>query len=119
MCLHLLVETFHNGRNFERRRCLMDSNAFILAGQVALVTGASSGAGRATALALAQAGADLVLLARSANDLQQVTTDLAPSGRHVVAVPGDLADESYIMNAVARTTKTFGRIDILVNAAGI
>src|SRR6266699_944139 len=65
MCLHLLVETFHNGRNFDRKRCLMDSNAFILAGQVALMTGASSGLGRATALALAQAGADLVQLATS------------------------------------------------------
>src|SRR6266487_4346046 len=119
MCLHLFVETFHNGRNFERKRCLMDSNAFILAGQVALVTGASSGLGRATALALAQAGADLVLLARSADDLQRVVTELTPSGSRVVAFPGDVAHEDDIVNAVTHAIETFGHIDILVNAAGI
>src|SRR5437588_2788395 len=119
MCLHLLVVTFHNGRNFERKRCLMESNAFILAGQVALVTGASSGLGRATAQALAQAGADLVLLARSADDLQRVVTELTPSGSRVVAFPGDVAHEDDIVNAVTHAIETFGHIDILVNAAGI
>ena len=97
----------------------MDSNAFILAGQVALVTGASSGLGRATALALAQAGADLVLLARSADDLQRVVTELTLSGRRVVAFPGDVAHEDDIVNAVTHAIETFGHIDILVNAAGI
>jgi NADP-dependent 3-hydroxy acid dehydrogenase YdfG len=108
MCLHLLLETFHNGRNPERR-CLMESNAFALAGQVALVTGASSGLGRASALALAGVGADVVLLARSADDLQRVVTELTPSGHRVVAFPAE----------VAQTIETFGHIDILVNAAGI
>ena len=74
----------------------MDSNAFILAGQVALVTGASSGLGRATAQALTQAGADLVLLARSADDLQRVVTELTLSGRRVVAFPGDVAQLAII-----------------------
>ena len=54
----------------------MTSQTLALNEQVALVTGASSGLGRATALALAQAGAEIVLLARSADDLQQVTTEL-------------------------------------------
>jgi NADP-dependent 3-hydroxy acid dehydrogenase YdfG len=63
----------------------MDSNEFALTGQVALVTGASSGLGRATALALAHDGADVVLLARSADDLQRVVTELTASGRRVLA----------------------------------
>jgi NADP-dependent 3-hydroxy acid dehydrogenase YdfG len=115
MCLHFLVETFHNERNFEKKKCLMDSNACILAGQVALVTGASSGLVRATALA----GADLVLLVRSANDLQRVVTELTPSGRRVVAFPADVAQEHDIAHAVTQAIQTFGHIDILVNAAGI
>jgi NAD(P)-dependent dehydrogenase (short-subunit alcohol dehydrogenase family) len=97
----------------------MDSNELALTGQVALVTGASSGLGRATALALAQAGADLVLLARSADDLQRVVTELTLSGRRVVAFPGDVAHEDNIVNAVTHAIETFGHIDILVNAAGI
>jgi NAD(P)-dependent dehydrogenase (short-subunit alcohol dehydrogenase family) len=96
----------------------MTSTTLALNGQVALVTGASSRLGRATALALAQAGADVILLARSADDLQQVTTELGPSGRRSLAFPGNLADEHYILNAVQRTIELFGRIDILVNAAG-
>jgi len=97
----------------------MTSHTLALNEQVALVTGASSGLGRATALALAQAGADVVLLARSADDLQQATAELGPSGRRSIAFPGDLEDERYIQNAVQRTIELFGRVDILVNAAGI
>src|SRR5260221_6934546 len=97
----------------------MTSQTLALNGQLALVTGASSGLGRATALALAQAGAEIVLLARSADDLEQVTAELGSRGRRGIALPGDLADEHYILNAVQRTIEVFGRIDILVNAAGI
>ncbi len=97
----------------------MTSQTLALNEQVALVTGASSGLGRATALALAQAGAEVVLLARSADDLQQVITELTSRGRRGIALPGDLADDRYILNAVQRTIEIFGRIDILVNAAGI
>ncbi len=118
MCLHLLLETFQNGRNPERRY-LMESHELALNGQVALVTGASSGLGRATALALAQAGADVALLARSADDLQKVITALTSHGRRALAFAGDLAHEDDIVNAVAQAIETFGRIDILVNAAGI
>ena len=97
----------------------MESNELALTGQVALVTGASSGLGRASALALAGAGADVVLLARSADDLQRVVTELTPSGRRIVAFPADVAHEDDIVKAVRCAIETFGHIDILVNAAGI
>jgi NAD(P)-dependent dehydrogenase (short-subunit alcohol dehydrogenase family) len=96
----------------------MDSNERALTGQVALVTGASSGLGRATALALTRAGADLVLLARSADDLQRVVTELTPNGSRIVAFPGNVAHEDDIAHAVAQAIETFGQIDIVVNAAG-
>src|SRR5919202_2129033 len=89
-----------------------------LAGQVAIVTGASSGLGRATATALAQAGAHVALLARSAGDLEQVGAEVAATGQRAFALPTDLSQEDAIVTAVARTTDTFGRIDVLVNAAG-
>jgi len=55
----------------------------------------------------------------TADDLQQVITTLTSTGRRAVVLPGDLAHEDYIANAVAQAIETFGRIDILVNAAGI
>ena len=97
----------------------MTNEALALKGQVALVAGASSGLGQATALALAQSGADVVLLARSGDDLQDVATKISQGGRRALALPGDLAHDDYIVNAVERAVTTFGRIDVLVNAAGI
>jgi NAD(P)-dependent dehydrogenase (short-subunit alcohol dehydrogenase family) len=94
------------------------SHAGPLASQVALVTGASSGLGRATALALAGAGADVALLARSEPDLQQVAAEIAAIGRRALPLPLDLANAEQIAVAVRRTVETFGRVDILVNAAG-
>ena len=86
--------------------------------QVALVTGASSGLGRATALALAQAGADVGLIGRSRIELDQVAGEITAIGRRVLAMPLDLADESVISAALTEFSGQFGRIDILVNAAG-
>jgi NAD(P)-dependent dehydrogenase (short-subunit alcohol dehydrogenase family) len=93
-------------------------HAVPLASQVALVTGASSGLGRATVLALARAGADIGLLARNENDLQRVAAEIAAIGRRALPLPVDLADAEQIAVAVGRTVETFGRVDILVNAAG-
>jgi NAD(P)-dependent dehydrogenase (short-subunit alcohol dehydrogenase family) len=89
-----------------------------LAGQVALVTGASSGLGRATAVALAQAGADLALLARGQQDLQQVAAEVEQAGRRALVLVVDLADAQALVGAVARVVEALGRIDVLVNAAG-
>src|SRR5215203_3176385 len=83
-----------------------------------MVTGASSGLGRATAVALARAGADVALLARSEEDLEEVAAEVESSGRHALALPVDLAREDRISDAVRRTIDTFARVDVLVNAAG-
>lgn len=97
---------------------MIEQMAGLLAGQVALVTGASSGLGRATAIALAHAGADVALLARSAPDLRQVEGAIAAAGRRGLVLPVDLVQEAQITDAVAHTLAAFGRIDVLVNAAG-
>src|SRR5919198_1310906 len=89
-----------------------------LAGQVGIVTGASSGLGKATAVALAQAGADVVLLARSKADLEHVADRVEAAGRRALPLPVDLAREDHILSAVEQSLARFGRIDALVNAAG-
>ena len=89
-----------------------------LTGQTALVTGATSGLGRATALALAGAGADVGLIGRSEQDLDAVAGEIVASGRRAVPLPLDLADEAQIHTAVSQPIESFGGVDILVNAAG-
>ena len=88
-----------------------------LSGQVALVTGASSGLGRATALSLAQAGADVILMARSETDLQQVAAEIEAAGRRAMVCPVDLSDSAALMAMVTQGVDAFGRLDILVNNA--
>jgi NADP-dependent 3-hydroxy acid dehydrogenase YdfG len=74
-----------------------------LDGQVALVTGASSGLGRATAVALAQDGADVVLLARGQQDLERAAAEVRRAGRR--ALVADLADAEKLAGAVARVVE--------------
>jgi NAD(P)-dependent dehydrogenase (short-subunit alcohol dehydrogenase family) len=88
-----------------------------LAGQVAFVTGASSGLGRATALALARAGASLALVARSGHDLAAVTDELRGEGHAGLAIACDLADAEGLANAVRRARGELGPVRVLVNAA--
>ena len=90
-----------------------------LAGTVALVTGASRGLGRAMALALADAGADLALSGRSAQDLDRVAGEAACQGGRVATFVADLQEPSAIERMIRDTLTTFGRIDVLVNNAGI
>jgi NAD(P)-dependent dehydrogenase (short-subunit alcohol dehydrogenase family) len=87
-------------------------------GKAALVTGASSGLGRATAIALARAGADVALAARSKEELKSAEEEVSEFGRRALTLPVDLASETETAEAVGRSVETFGRIDILVNAAG-
>jgi NADP-dependent 3-hydroxy acid dehydrogenase YdfG len=95
----------------------MSDNHPTLAGQVALVTGASSGLGRATALTLAEAGASVALLARGAEDLATVADALGSGGHRALAVPGDLADAAALERAVERVRAELGPVRVLVNAA--
>jgi NAD(P)-dependent dehydrogenase (short-subunit alcohol dehydrogenase family) len=88
-----------------------------LHGHIALVTGASSGLGRATALALAGAGADVAALARSELDLERLVEEISALGRKALALPIDLARPEDALSAVERAVEALGAIDILVNSA--
>jgi 3-oxoacyl-[acyl-carrier protein] reductase len=83
------------------------------------VTGASQGIGREIALALADAGAALVLLARNEENLRQIAETIEQKGRRALAIKTDVTVADEVTAAVARTMEVFGRIDILVNNAGI
>ena len=93
------------------------SSARPLSGQVAVVTGASSGLGQATAHRLAADGAAVALLARRADDLLSTQTAIAELGGTALALPTDLGDTAAIEAVVARVVAELGRIDVLVNAA--
>ncbi|GIW44384.1 MAG: 2-deoxy-D-gluconate 3-dehydrogenase [Candidatus Binatia bacterium] len=97
----------------------MPRSWFDLEGRVALVTGASRGLGRTMALALARAGADLVLAARTKTALQEVAQEIRELGRKALAVTTDVTDEEAVRELVRESIGAFGRIDILVNNAGI
>lgn len=88
-----------------------------LKGKVALITGASRGIGRAIALEMAAAGADLVLASRKIEDLQKVAAEASALNVKAVAVPAHIGRLEDINALVARASETFGRIDILVNNA--
>ncbi len=90
-----------------------------LAGKIALVTGASSGIGAATALAMAAAGATVAVSARRADRLAELVAKIDAAGGKALALPGDMAIEADAIRAVEDTVAAFGRIDILVNSAGV
>ncbi len=90
-----------------------------LDGNVAIVTGGSRGIGRAIALALSGQGATVVLAARSAERLAEAAELVRKAGGRAQPVVTELADEESIRNLVRVTQETFGRLDILINNAGI
>ncbi len=90
-----------------------------LDGRVAMVTGASQGIGRDCALALAEHGADVALLARTREKLEAVAEEIRRLGRRALALPTDVTEAEQVKGAVARVLDEWGRIDILVNNAGI
>jgi NADP-dependent 3-hydroxy acid dehydrogenase YdfG len=90
-----------------------------LAGKIALVTGASSGIGEAAALALAAEGATVVLAARRADRLTGLVQRIQATGATALALPCDMTVEAEAIKAVDDTAAKFGRVDILINSAGI
>jgi NAD(P)-dependent dehydrogenase (short-subunit alcohol dehydrogenase family) len=90
-----------------------------LKGQVALVTGASSGIGRATALGFAAAGARVALVGRTGAALQAVEQEITEQGGAALSIAADVSVEADAERAVAAAVEQFGGLDVLVNAAGI
>ncbi len=90
-----------------------------LAGKVALVTGASSGIGEATALCLAEAGAAVAMSARRAERLSGLVEKIEAAGGKAIAIPGDMMVEADAKKAVEETVARLGSVDILINSAGV
>jgi 2-dehydro-3-deoxy-D-gluconate 5-dehydrogenase len=92
---------------------------FSLEGNVAVVTGAGGGIGKAAAVALAEAGADLALVGRNVEKLDATAAAVKEAGRRALVVEADVTDEAQVKSACDRVTGEFGRTDILFNNAGI
>jgi 7-alpha-hydroxysteroid dehydrogenase len=91
---------------------------FRLDGQVAIVTGAGRGIGAASAIALAQAGADVLISSRTEDQLQQVAKEIEAAGRKALVVPADLSDLDAVAGLAQAAKDAFGRVDIVVNNVG-
>jgi NAD(P)-dependent dehydrogenase (short-subunit alcohol dehydrogenase family) len=87
--------------------------------KIAIVTGASRGIGRAIALGFAREGARLVLAARTESNLQEVAEEIHALDRRALAAPCDVTDEKQVKSMVAAVLEEYGRIDVLVNNAGL
>ncbi|MFZ0379082.1 MAG: SDR family NAD(P)-dependent oxidoreductase, partial [Solirubrobacteraceae bacterium] len=90
-----------------------------LAGTVALVTGASSGIGEATALALAERGAAVAIAARRVDRLEALAQRIRVGGATALVIEADLTDQAQARAAVERTVAELGRLDTLINNAGM
>ena len=94
------------------------NSMFSLTDRVAIVTGAGRGIGKALALGLAQAGADVVVAARTAAKIERTAAEIRDLGRRALPMPTDVRISEQVANMVKRTLEEFNRIDILVNNAG-
>ena len=97
---------------------LNDIQTYNLEGKVAVVTGASKGIGKAIVAALADAGAKVVLAARTRDVVQQAAADLREAGADAIAVPTDVTDVDAVKNLIQRTVDSYQNLDILINNAG-
>jgi 7-alpha-hydroxysteroid dehydrogenase len=91
---------------------------FRLDGRVALITGGSSGIGRASALLLAEAGARVAIAARTAARLDEVAIEIRKRGGEAIGVPTDMTEAAQIDALLEKTLAAYGRLDVLVNVAG-
>lgn len=96
----------------------MSSPLFDLTNRIAVVVGATSGIGRAIALGLADAGADVVPTGRRANLVEEVVREVEARGRRSMVMTTDVADTASVQALADATIESFGKVDILVNAAG-
>src|SRR5580658_1435058 len=97
----------------------MSTKLFSLEGKVAVVTGGTSGIGRAMALGLADAGADVVATGRRVQQVNEAATEIEARGRKSLRIPSDVSDRASLEKLLAATLEAFGKVDILVNCAGI
>jgi NAD(P)-dependent dehydrogenase (short-subunit alcohol dehydrogenase family) len=95
------------------------SNLFDLSGKVALVVGGHGGIGKAIAIGLADAGADVIVASRNIEALEDVAGEIKAKGKKSMAVAVDIVNEKAVNDMVNKVVEAFGRIDILVNAAGL
>jgi 7-alpha-hydroxysteroid dehydrogenase len=91
---------------------------FRVAGKVAVVTGGGRGIGAATAVALAEAGADVVISSRTVADLEKVAKQVEEAGRRAVVVPADLSELDSVADLATVARDEFGRLDIVINNVG-
>jgi 2-deoxy-D-gluconate 3-dehydrogenase len=91
----------------------------VLTGRVAVVSGASRGLGRAMAVALAQAGADVALAARSKPDLEETARQVQATGQRALVMPTDVTSYAEVEVLMTRAREELGRLDVLVNNAGV
>lgn len=93
-------------------------DSFLLTDQVAIVTGAGRGIGAATAVALAEAGADVVISARTTEQLDEVAAQIEAAGRRALVVPADLSDLDAVAALAPAARDAFGRLDLVVDNLG-
>src|SRR5215218_10382759 len=93
-------------------------NLFDLSGRTAVVVGGTSGIGRAIALGLADAGADVVVTGRRASHVEAVASEIEGRGRRSLRMPADVADTAALDSIRQACVDSFGRLDIMVYAAG-
>lgn len=106
--------------SFGSRNAMATQYMPALAGQAALVTGATSGIGLATAIALAKAGCDVVVNHRDQPDkAAAVVRDIEAVGRRAIACPADVSDERAVLDMFAEAVRTFGTLDIVIANAGV
>jgi NAD(P)-dependent dehydrogenase (short-subunit alcohol dehydrogenase family) len=97
----------------------MNPKGIDVAGKVAVVIGGTSGIGKALALGLAEAGADVVATARREDHVRQIAAEIRALGRRSLEIPSDVADRTSLESLQTAVLAEFGRVDILVNCAGI
>ena len=97
----------------------MSTNRFSLEGKVAVVTGGTSGIGRAIAIGLAEAGADVVATGRRQQQVDEAAAEIEALGRKSLRIAADVGNRSSLETLSAAVLKAFGKVDILVNCAGI